>query len=115
MKRTSFIIALSLVLAAPTASMADSRIAKLCGPDHANEVASGNDIRPNPVGFFVASLAEQVGDRDPRVILTTDDVFYLCTQAAATPAMDTSNAMGLSNKRRVKYLLVPGTRRSAGS
>ena len=42
MKRTKLIIALALLLAAQTAAKADSRIAKLCGPDHVNEVASDN-------------------------------------------------------------------------
>ena len=42
MKRTRLIIALALLLAAQTAAKADSRIAKFCGPDHVNEVASDN-------------------------------------------------------------------------
>ena len=56
MKRTRFIIALALLLAAQTAAKADSRIAKLSGgPDHVNEVAS-DDVRPNSGGHYVASL-----------------------------------------------------------
>jgi hypothetical protein len=55
MKRTRFISALALLLAAQTAAKADSRIARLCGPDHVNEVAS-DDVRPNPGGYYVASL-----------------------------------------------------------
>ena len=38
MKRTKLIIALALLLAAQTAAKADSRIAKLCGPDHVREI-----------------------------------------------------------------------------
>ncbi|PZV34344.1 hypothetical protein [Mesorhizobium kowhaii] len=56
MKRTKLIIALALLLAAQTAAEADSRIAKLCGSDHVNEAASRDDVRPNPGGYYVASL-----------------------------------------------------------
>lgn len=115
MKRINFIIALSLLLATSTAVKADSRIAELCGTDHVNEVASEVDVRPNPVGFYVASLGEQISDRDPRIILSTDDEFYLCTRTAATPDMDASKALLLMQERMVKYLFVPSIRRGAGS
>ena len=115
MKRTNSIIALSVLLTTPTAALADSRIAKLCGSEHVNEVASDVDVRPNPVGFYVASLGEQVSDRDPRLILSTDDAFYLCTRTAATPDMDTSKALLLMHERVVKYLFVPSIRRGTGS
>ena len=55
MKRTGFVIALACLLAGQTAAKADSRIARLCGPDHVNEVAS-DDVRPNPGGYCVANL-----------------------------------------------------------
>ena len=55
MKCTRLIIALALLSAAQTAAEADSRIAKFCGPDHVNEVAS-DDVRPNSGGYYVASL-----------------------------------------------------------
>src|SRR5919106_2882517 len=54
MKRTRFIIALALLLAAQTAAKADPRTTRFCGPDHVNEVAS--DVRPSPGGHYVASL-----------------------------------------------------------
>jgi hypothetical protein len=54
MKRTSFIIALALLLAAQTVAKADPRTTRFCGPDHVNEVAS--DVRPSPGGHYVASL-----------------------------------------------------------
>ena len=111
MKPTKLIIALALLLAAQTAAEADSRVAKLCGSDHVNEVASGDDVRPNPAGFYVASLREQVSEGDPRIILSTSDEFYLCTRTAATPDMDTSKALLLMHERIVKYLFVPVIRR----
>jgi hypothetical protein len=115
MKRTRFIIALALLLAAPTTARADSRIAKLCGPDHVNEAASENDVRPNPAGFYVASLREQVSEGDPRIVLSNSDEFYLCTRPAATPDMDTSKALLLMHERAVKYLFVPVIRRGTRS
>jgi hypothetical protein len=115
MKRFSFIIALSLLYAMPVAAKADSRIAKLCGSDHVNEVASEADVRPNPVGFYVTSIGEQVSDRDPRIILSTGEEFYLCTRTTATPDMDASKAILLMQDRKVKYLFVPIVRLSAGS
>ena len=59
MKRNRFISALALLLAAQTAAKADSRTARFCGPDHVNEVAS-DDVRPNPGGYYVASLNSMV-------------------------------------------------------
>jgi hypothetical protein len=59
MKRTRLISALALLLAAQTAAKADSRTARFCGPDHVNEVAS-DDVRPNPGGYYVASLNSMV-------------------------------------------------------
>lgn len=111
MKRTKLIIALALLSAAPTAAKADSRIARLCGPDHVNEVASADDVIANPAGYYVASLAEQIYEGDVRIILTTGDEFYLCTRTAATPDMDTTKAFLLMNERTVKYLFVPVIRR----
>lgn len=115
MKRTNAIIALALLSAAPTAAQADSLIAELCGPDHVNEVASADDVHPNPAGFYVRSLREQLSESDPRVVLTRSDAFHLCTQPAATPDMDTSKALLLMRERRVKYLIVPVTRSLRGS
>lgn len=115
MKRTSIIIALSVLFAMPMAAKADPRISKLCGPDHLNEVASEVDVSPNPVGFYVTSLQEQVSDRDPRIILSTEDKFYLCTRTAATPDMDAAKALLLMQERTVKYLSVPSVRSGAGS
>lgn len=111
MKRTKFIIALAVLLAAQTAAKADSRTAKLCGPDHVNEVASRGDVHPNPDGFYVTSLREQVSEGDPRLILSTNDEFYLCTRPAATPDMDTTKALLLMHERTVRYLFVPVIRR----
>ena len=98
-----------------TAAKADSRIAKFCGSDHVNEVASTDDVRPNPAGFYVASLREQVSEGDPRIVLSTGDEFYLCTRTAATPDMDTSKALLLMHERIVKYLFVPVIRRGTRS
>jgi hypothetical protein len=117
MKRTKFIIALALLLAAQTPAQADSRIVRLCGSDHVNEVASRDDVRPNPAGFYVTSLSEQVSEGDPRIIRSLSVEFYLCTRPAATPDMDTTKALLLMHERTVKYLFVPviprGTRASS--
>jgi hypothetical protein len=110
MKPTKLIIALALASAAQTAAAADSRIARFCGADHVNEVASADDVSANPAGYYVASLREQVYEGDPRIVLTTSDEFYLCTRTAATPDMDATKAI-LLMKERVKYLFVPVIRR----
>jgi hypothetical protein len=111
MKSTKLVIALALLLANQTVAKADSRIARFCGPDHDNEVASEDDVRPNPDGFYVASLREQVSEGDPRLILSPSDDFYLCTRSAATPDMDTTKALLLMHERAVGYLFVPVIRR----
>ena len=111
MKHTCFAIALTLVAAGASAGQTDSRFAKFCGPEHVNEVASADDVRPNPGGYYVTSLGEQVREGDPRIILTTSDDFYLCTRPAATPDMDATKALLLMRERTVKYLFVPVIRR----
>ena len=55
MQRTRFILALALLLSAQSAAEADSSTAGFRGPGHVNEVAS-DDVRPNPGGYYVASL-----------------------------------------------------------
>ncbi|MHA6688258.1 hypothetical protein [Mesorhizobium sp. A556] len=115
MNRTKLIIALALLSAAQTAAKADSRIARLCGPDHINEAAAEDDVRPNPDGYYVASLREQVSGGDARIVLSTRDEFYICTRPAATPDMDTTKALLLMGERTVKYLFVPVIRRDTRS
>jgi hypothetical protein len=115
MKRTKFIIALALLLAAQTAANADSRIAKYCGPGHVNEAAADDDVRPNPDGYYVASLREQLSEGDARIILSTSDEFHVCTRPAATPDMATTKALLLMHERTVKYLFVPVIRRGPRS
>ncbi|KUM24232.1 hypothetical protein AU467_07435 [Mesorhizobium loti] len=114
MKRTVLIVALALFSTAQPAASADSRIVKLCGPNHVNEAASTDDVRPNPDGYYVASLREQVSTGDPRILLTSNDDFYLCTRPAATPDMDATKALLLMKERVVKYLFVPAIRRDPG-
>ena len=115
MKRTRLITALALLLTAQTAAEADTRIAKLCGSNHVNEAASTDDVRPNPAGFYVTSLREQVSEDDPRIVLSPSDDFYLCNRSAATPDMDTTKALLLMHERVVKYLFVPVIRRDTRS
>src|SRR5512139_728431 len=111
MKSTNPIIALALILVAQTAAQADTRIAKLCGSDHVNEAAAKDDVRPNPAGFYVASLREQVSLGDPRIVLSSGDDFYFCTRPVATPDMDSTKALLLVRERTVRYLFVPVIRR----
>ena len=115
MKRTSLVIALTLLSAGASAAEPDSRIAEFCGPDHVNEAASPDDVSANPAGFYVTSLREQVYQGDPRIILTNGDAFYVCTRTAATPDMDPTKALLLMHERTVKYLFVPVIRRGTGS
>jgi hypothetical protein len=74
MNRTKLIMALTLLLATQSAAGADSRIARFCGPDHVNEVAS-DDVRPNPGGYCVASLKSM----DDRAMFTAIAVTILLT------------------------------------
>lgn len=108
MRHDVVIAALALALTQATAQ-ADSRVVRLCGKDHVNEITSQTDVRANPKGYYVASLGEQLDAEDPRVILSADSEFYLCTRSAATPDMDATKAILLMNERVVKYLFVPST------
>jgi hypothetical protein len=115
MNTSSTIVALFGLLMASTPANAEPRVAELCGPGHVNEMASETDVTANPAGFFVASLREQLSSRDPRIILSPVDGFYLCTRSAATPDMDTSKALLLMRERTVRYLFVPIVRQGNGS
>lgn len=114
MKRTGLFIALTFLSVGALAAQADADIAKLCGPVHVNEVASADDVLAYPAGYYVASLKEQVSLGDPRIMLTSNDAFYLCTRPAATPDMDATKAMLLMHERAVKYLFVPVIRFGTG-
>ncbi|TRC98753.1 hypothetical protein FJV76_07315 [Mesorhizobium sp. WSM4303] len=111
MKPIRLIISLALLVTAQAAAAADPDIPRLCGPGHVNEVASSDDVRPNPRGYYVISLREQVYEGDPRIFLTTNENFYLCTRPAATPDMSSTKALLLMHERIVKYLFVPVIRR----
>lgn len=110
--KTTIIIALAAVIAAGTAN-ADSRIVRFCGPGHENEMASPWDVQPNPGGYYVVSLSEQVSEGDPRIILTNDPEFHLCTRTIATPEMSATEFHVLGGARTVRYLFVPISDRSA--
>ena len=114
MKRTGLVIAFALLSTGALAAQADSGIARLCGAAHVNEVASADDVVAYPAGFYVASLKQQVSLGDPRIMLTTNDAFYLCTRPAATPGMDAANATLRLGERTLKYLFVPVIRHGAG-
>jgi hypothetical protein len=115
MNSTPPIVALSVLMTSSFPAQAESRISDLCGSDHVNEITSETDVRPNPAGFYITSLREQISDRDPRIILGPVDGFYLCTRVAATPDMDTAKALLLMRERTVKYLFVPVVRQGNGS
>jgi hypothetical protein len=102
---------LTALIVLPVSSSADPdlRYTRLCGPHHVNEAASAGDVHANADGFYVASLSEQLRPDDPRILVTTDDAFYLCTRSAATPAMDATTAILLMRERTVKHLFVPYT------
>lgn len=80
MKRTRFVIALACFLAGQTAAKADSRIARFCGLDHVNEVAS-DDVRPNPGGYCVASRKSM---DDPAMFTAIAVTIHLTNQGKLT-------------------------------
>ncbi len=88
-------------------AQAETRIDMLCGSGHRNEVASPQDVKANPAGYYVTSLRTQLPLGDPRIVQATGDVFHLCTSSAATPDMETTRALLLMQTREVKYLFVP--------
>ncbi|MCV2865884.1 hypothetical protein [Defluviimonas sp. WL0075] len=96
-----------LALMLPGVAHADSRIERFCGAGHQNEVATQEAVKPNPAGYYVVPLREQVDEGDPRIILTNDQDFHLCTRPVATPNMSANDAYLQSGKREVKFLFVP--------
>lgn len=98
--------AVAIATFATTVFAADSRVEILCGAEHTNEVASANDVRMNPDGYYVESLGEQLSLGDPRIVLTNGATPYLCTRSAATPAMDATNIALNEDVRVVRWLFV---------
>jgi hypothetical protein len=90
-----------------SAAHAETRIDTLCGSGHVNEVASLQDVRANPDGYYIVSLRTQLSQGDPRIVEATGDVFHLCTISLATPDLEMTRALLLMKTREVKYLFVP--------
>jgi hypothetical protein len=105
MRSAIALTAITLVMA--TAAQAETRIDRLCGSQHRNEVTSTSDVRANPDGYYVTSLRTQISHGDPRIVSATGREFHLCTSSAATPDMETTRALLLMQDRVVKYLFVP--------
>ena len=106
MKSTIIIAALTAANISGVAN-ADSRIERFCGAGHENETASPWDVEANPDGYYVASLNAQISEGDPRIIITNDPGFHLCTTAVALPGMSENEIYRLQGKREVKFLFVP--------
>ncbi len=105
--KSTMTIALFLAITASTGANADSRIERFCGSGHVNEMTSVNDVTSNPDGYFVVSLGEQVSEGDPRIILTNNSGFHLCTRQGTTPGMDANDIYRQEGNARVKFLFVP--------
>lgn len=105
--KSTMTIALFLAITAATGATADTRIERFCGSGHINEMASVDDVKSNPDGYFVASLDEQVSEGDPRIILTNDSGFHLCTRRHTTPEMDANDVYRHDGNQTVKFLFVP--------
>ncbi|MDU8928983.1 hypothetical protein RXV86_16435 [Alisedimentitalea sp. MJ-SS2] len=106
MKSTTIIAALTAATITGAAN-ADSRIERFCGAGHENEITSLWDVKPNPDGYYVASLNSQISEGDPRIVLTNDPGFHLCTTGVALPGMPENEIYRLKGKRKVKFLFVP--------
>jgi len=112
MKISAYVLALTM--AASTAN-AQSRIDQLCGQGHANQTAGQGDVMENPDGYYVRSLQTQLSHGDPRIVQAVGIAFHLCTRRAATPDMDSSQAINLLNQHEIKYLFVPVAHRSTAA
>lgn len=99
----------TIALLVASAARAETQIDRLCGPGHRNEVASPQDVRANPGGYYIVSLRTQIPQGDPRIVDATGDAFHLCTGSLATPGMETTRALLLMQTREVKHLFVPRT------
>lgn len=96
----------ALCIASGTAQ-AQSIIDRSCGPNHVNQIAEIGDITENPDGYYVRSLQVQLSHGDPRIVQSVGKTFHLCTSSAATPDMDSTKALLMMSKQRVKFLFVP--------
>ncbi|KNG94848.1 hypothetical protein [Pseudaestuariivita atlantica] len=97
----------AIAVAAATPVFADSRTDTLCGDGHVTEAVGADDVVANPDGYYIRSLKTQISHGDPRIILSNDPGFHLCTTSAATPDMDASRVHALTNTLRVRFLFVP--------
>lgn len=88
----------------------DPRIAAFCGAEHKNELASADEVLPNPSGFFVKTTGEQIDIRDTRVVWTKEDEPYLCSTPVGNPMMHHAQAVSVQGKRTVRFLFIPNSK-----
>ena len=58
-------------------------------------------------GYLVRDLQEVVAADDPRIRISRDGRYHLCTRSRATPDLSEAQVAGLTGQRRVKCLYIP--------
>jgi len=105
---SAIVLAATLVTGANAAqTVQDPRISEFCGQTHQNELASPEEVRANPAGFYVEPTGEQIGASDPRLVFTNQETAYLCTRPVGHPMMHHAEALEAQGKRTVRFLFVP--------
>ena len=108
-------IALSTVLAAAmTAAAAQSWYAPGCCPQTGCRPARPGEVRQAAGGYYIEPLRLFVSAGDPRVLVSGDAGYHLCTAPAATPDMEISACYLAMDLRTLKCLYVPALSRPDG-
>ena len=104
MKSTIFCLLVGL---AASAGHAQNAISAECCPQRDCRVDVSNGVAMTDNGYHIVDLDIDVSVDDPRVGISPDGQFHVCSRAEATPNMSPSK-FGLSSKApTLKCLLVP--------
>ena len=105
MKVTALVICTALT--AIPAAQADELYDFVCCPRDNCESVASNSVSQVADGYLVHSLQEVVATGDPRIRISRDGRYHLCTRSRATPEMSGAQVAALAGQRQVKCLYVP--------
>ena len=78
-----------------------------CCPNDDCKNSGADQITRQANGWHVAGLDQVIGFDDPRIRISRDGQFHVCTRSTATPEMSWSLVDQLSGERTLKCLYIP--------
>lgn len=80
-----------------------------CCPNDDCQTSGIDQVTQQADGWHVASLDEVISFDDPRIRVSSDGQFHVCTRSIAIPGLSWSQVDQLSGARTLKCLYIPAT------